>query len=452
MATDEHQKTKIEKALSSAKKLQELLNINNSSIIIPADRKVTNAISVTLAELISLIEDSYNYQNTEHYANIKKTLYELESLISMNYMHTTGNESNKLLTLKNDIHELVGLYVSGGVYDSKNLENIINGKIKQLEKKQSVTMAEIEKAVTDYKKQFNHYEQQINISANKKLAETHDQLTAVQIETMGKISAKELDILNLANKAQQEIHSAISDVNQKINAATAVSANTAKTIFNEIKAECLTDMQKDIKSHIKIFVDEHRKLNRLLEVAGNDILAKDNIKQAEQERKEANYLRNTGFAFLLAAVIYIAVEISLLVHGSSEVTLERVLIRLIVTLVLMIPSAYLLKESARHRSDERTFRKKGIHLATIDSYLANFDDASKLDIKRQLTANFFDNKDTVIDYSTVPDMNSSLVSIIEALVEKVKTEDSAAKFKKPEQEATSPSSTNITNQQLTPHK
>ncbi|MGL6400021.1 hypothetical protein ACSZMI_19685 [Aeromonas veronii] len=49
-------------------------------------------------------------------------------------------------------------------------------------------------------------------------------------------------------------------------------------------------------------------------------------------------------------------------------------------------------------------------------------------------------------------MNSSLVSIIEAFIEKVKKEDLAAKFKKPEQETTSPSSTNVTPQQLTSHK
>ncbi|PSU80911.1 hypothetical protein CTM93_16515 [Photobacterium phosphoreum] len=55
--------------------------------------------------------------------------------------------------------------------------------------------------------------------------------------------------------------------------------------------------------------------------------------------------------------------------------------RWLVLLLLTIPGVYILKESSRHRSDERKYRKLGVQLATIDAYLSIFDDKEKIEIK-----------------------------------------------------------------------
>ncbi|WP_447837526.1 hypothetical protein [Aeromonas salmonicida] len=314
--------------------------------------------------------------------------------------------------------------------DSEKIDNIISGRLKQLEQKQKNILSMMDRTLEQHQVKISDRERSFNITLNNKVDEANAMISSTQIDALNKITEKETELISSAAEIQQKINIACNKAEWTISNAANSSANTVKTILDEIKSECLTDMQVGIKKQIKIFSDAHKKLNLLLEVAGSDILSKDNLKQAEQERKEANFLRNVGFGFLVVAVIYIAIEVGLLVHGAADVTLEKILIRLIVTLVLMIPSAYLLKESARHRADERSFRKKGIHLATIDSYLANFDDASKLDVKRQLTANFFDNNDTVVDYSTVPDMNSSLVKLLEALVEKAKKEEPSTQYPK----------------------
>ncbi|MFQ2502175.1 hypothetical protein ACK31U_20075 [Aeromonas caviae] len=410
----------IDRALTSAHDLYESISSINNENLSEINLRNLKAIILNLEYLINFIATAYENQNSEHYLNIKNNF---DSIDIFRLRDLIGNSSviyKQFSELKNNVYELVGFHLKWSEFSNKEQDSLINGKLKQLEKKQNAVLSDIEKVTINHKKEMQQNEQQFNVNIRNKFTEMHGVLTDTQIDALEKITAKEKDIINSASKIQQDINNTLLDVDKKILDAVIASSNTAQAEFNKIKSESLTEMQSGIMNQIRIFSNAHKKLNQLLEVAGNDILAKDNLKQAEQERKEADFLRNTGFIFLVAAVIYIAIEIGLLVHGNTEVTIEKILIRLIVTLVLMIPSAYLLKESARHRADERNFRKKGIHLATIDSYLANFDDASKLDVKRQLTANFFDNNDSVIDYSTVPDMNASLVKILEAFVDKIK--------------------------------
>ncbi|UNU30558.1 hypothetical protein [Aeromonas hydrophila] len=430
----------INRALTSAHEIHDSVSSINSKNLSEIDVEKFNSIILNLEYLINFIATAYENNNAEHYLNIKNTFDSIDSIGIDRLISLVRNPSelyNKFSELKVNVYELVEFHIKRSEFSNKEQDSFINGKIKQLEKKQNTVLSDIERVAMNHKREMQHNEQEFNVSINNKFSEMHGALTNTQVDALEKITAKEKDIINAASKIQQDINNTLLDVDKKILDAVIASSNTAQTEFNKIKNESLTEMQSGIMNQIRIFSNAHKKLNQLLEVAGNDILAKDNLKQAEQERKEADFLRNTGFVFLVAAVIYIAIEIGLLVHGNTEVTIEKILIRLIVTLVLMIPSAYLLKESARHRADERNFRKKGIHLATIDSYLANFDDASKLDVKRQLTANFFDNNDSVIDYSTVPDMNTSLVKILEAFVDKMKKENPGIPSTTPTPEASS---------------
>jgi hypothetical protein len=132
--------------------------------------------------------------------------------------------------------------------------------------------------------------------------------------------------------------------------------------------------------------------------------------------------------------MYIACEIIGMMNTPSNVNIENVMIRVIVTFILMLPSIYLLKESSRHRADERKFRKTGINLATIDSYLANFDDISKVDIKRKLTPKFFDNGEQTVDYSTVPDIQAIVEKTIDSLMSNKKEANKNSNVTQPKEQ------------------
>ncbi|ENO3979200.1 hypothetical protein ACBI01_003393 [Aeromonas veronii] len=389
----------------------------------------------------SLMGSAIDYKRLGEYSIAKEIIDSFSSIRSI-FNSNSRVVSTKLKyffeeldkTIKPVIIAIDNYNIEAIARENTKIENSISGRLKQLEQKQKNTLSAMEKMLEQHQVKISERERLFHKNLNNIIDEANATISSTQIETLNKITEKETELIASTTEMQQKINDARQVAEWKISESVDSSFRTAKKALDDLKSECLTDMQIGIKKQIRIFSEAHKKLNSLLEVAGSDILSKENLQQAEQERKEADYLRKAGFGFLVAAVIYIAIEVGLLIHGDSDVTIERVLIRLIVTLVLMIPSAYLLKESARHRADERNFRKKGIHLATIDSYLANFDDASKLDIKRQLTANFFDNNDSVVDYSTVPDMNTSLVKLLEALVEKAKKEEPATQYPKAAQE------------------
>ncbi|KXU80805.1 hypothetical protein LCR_12040 [Aeromonas enteropelogenes] len=303
-----------------------------------------------------------------------------------------------------------------GHIDTNKIDNIIEGKLKQLEKRQSTLLANINEMTNNYEKTISDYERKLAISFNKKLEEFDNIFSSRSREELEKINKINTDLIGNINDGQQKImtirHMAEKDLIDSINTAQV----DAKNLLVDMKHSTLIEINKRIKSEISIFLTANKQLNKLLSAAGTDLLAKDNLAQAERERSAANWLRGFGVILLFFAVSYIAYEVVQLMKDSASATLENVMIRIVITFVLMLPSIYLLKESSRHRADERKFRKTGINLATIDSYLSNFDEISKVDIKRQLTANFFDNGEKIVDYSTVPDIQSIVEKTIETLM------------------------------------
>lgn len=300
---------------------------------------------------------------------------------------------------------------------------LIDGKIKQLEKRQSTLLNKLDEMFNSNEKTFSDYERKLTLTFNKKLEEFDNVLSArirSDIERTNKASS---DIIEISSNTQQAIHSKASELEASLIASINVSQLHARNEYSELKNDTLIEINKRIKNEISIFINANKQLNKLLSAASNDVLAKDNLAQAERERTSANWLRFFGVLFLFCAVLYMAYEIVGMMNDISSVTIENVMIRVIITFVLMLPSIYLLKESSRHRADERRFRKTGINLATIDSYLSNFDETSKTDIKRQLTANFFDNSEQIVDYSTVPDIQTIIEKTIDNLMAK-KNEDS----------------------------
>ncbi|WP_156476478.1 hypothetical protein [Aeromonas enteropelogenes] len=320
---------------------------------------------------------------------------------------------NELLSIMKNLDQTELIF---GHIDTNKIDNIIEGKLKQLEKRQSTLLANINEMTNNYEKTISDYERKLAISFNKKLEEFDNIFSSRSREELEKINKINTDLIGNINDGQQKImtirHMAEKDLIDSINTAQV----DAKNLLVDMKHSTLIEINKRIKSEISIFLTANKQLNKLLSAAGTDLLAKDNLAQAERERSAANWLRGFGVILLFFAVSYIAYEVVQLMKDSASATLENVMIRIVITFVLMLPSIYLLKESSRHRADERKFRKTGINLATIDSYLSNFDEISKVDIKRQLTANFFDNGEKIVDYSTVPDIQSIVEKTIETLM------------------------------------
>jgi hypothetical protein len=189
-----------------------------------------------------------------------------------------------------------------------------------------------------------------------------------------------------------------------------ISDDINQTIERELELS-----QDKIDVHIDDFRNMNVEIHNLLGVAGSDVLANNHLKQADNEKKVADILRLIGFIVLALATVFACFEINRFVDEINDISMKFVIVRLLIVFLLTTPGIYILKESSRHRSDERKYREVGIQLATINSYLDSFSSDEKSQIKRNLTTNFFGSKQADVDTSSVPDMQK----IVEKLVDTV---------------------------------
>ena len=160
----------------------------------------------------------------------------------------------------------------------------------------------------------------------------------------------------------------------------------------------------------------NKQLQIQLNLVTNETLSNRNIHQAEDEKKTADKLRTLGiFWFSILSIISLS-YFCILLFTKTDHDLTMLIFRWLVLLLLTIPGVYILKESSRHRSDERKYRKLGVQLATIDAYLSIFDDKEKIEIKKSLLSNFFSSEETKIDFSSVPDLLKTFEKIQDTIL------------------------------------
>lgn len=221
---------------------------------------------------------------------------------------------------------------------------------------------------------------------------------------------EKLDFLHTAinnkNNSRREIE--LSKIQSKL---TSEFNEKIQVIYSEALSNFSPKIEKQIDESNKIIKDEINKFDEInkqlqiqLNLVTNETLSNRNIHQAEDEKKTADKLRTLGiFWFSILSIISLS-YFCILLFTKTDHDLTMLIFRWLVLLLLTIPGVYILKESSRHRSDERKYRKLGVQLATIDAYLSTFDDKEKIEIKKSLLSNFFSSEETKIDFSSVPDL------------------------------------------------
>lgn len=185
--------------------------------------------------------------------------------------------------------------------------------------------------------------------------------------------------------------------------------------IEELVGEELKRSKKKIDNHVADFKSVNAEVHSLLEISSSDVLANNHLQQAKDEKKIADFLRLSGFIFLAAATIFACFEINKLIDKAGEISIMFVFVRLLIIFLLTTPAIYILKESSRHRSDERKYRNIGIQLATVNSYLDSFSAVEKGQIKKDLTASFFGNSEAKVDTSSVPEMQKIVEKLIDTI-------------------------------------
>ncbi|MFA7256606.1 MAG: hypothetical protein WC047_03425 [Kiritimatiellales bacterium] len=196
-----------------------------------------------------------------------------------------------------------------------------------------------------------------------------------------------------------------------------------ETITNEIK-NLVTD-QKTTLSNLstklnaqgnQLITEMENKKNaaaKVLDVSTNVAVSGGYGKYASQEKIAAEVFRGIALIFMCALIYgaYRTIEIALHI---DTIDWRLLAVRAITTFTLTIPAFYAVKESNKHRTTERRYRKMQLELAAVDPYLELLEKGKRDVIKEELSKRFFAQPE-ISDNTADVDANS-LLDIIKQVI------------------------------------
>lgn len=229
--------------------------------------------------------------------------------------------------------------------------------------------------ISNYKKDFNYY--------SKLNAESYEKLTS--------------ELIKIANDSELSLGRKVPELTE------AIKKELAFTIIE--KSNEIELLRKTVKADEIAFRSLFEEMKKLYKIAGDGKLSDQNIKQADEEKTAADKMRLFGVGLLFVLIGFAAWFLVLLTELPANTSyLSWFLPRFLTLTFCSMPAIYLLKESASHRHKENLYRQRGTQLATLGSYLADFNnDDKRMDVKSELIKNFYSFNDGKADTSNVPD-------------------------------------------------
>ncbi|MFZ2853069.1 MAG: hypothetical protein WAZ34_03030 [Rhodocyclaceae bacterium] len=153
----------------------------------------------------------------------------------------------------------------------------------------------------------------------------------------------------------------------------------------------------------------------LIGVASGNIISGSYEKSAIIEKKMADYLRY-GSLFCMLAIVSV-VGVSFFETTADSFILESSIFRLIFTISLSIPAAYLARESAKHRLQQYSHLQTSLDLKAITPYIASLPPADQHRLKSEIANRLFaaKNHDQLRQESYPLNIHEILVTLLNKL-------------------------------------
>ncbi|HIF9190959.1 TPA: hypothetical protein ACX6PF_000122 [Photobacterium damselae] len=397
---------------------------------IKAPLNIRNDISTLITELtilINVIHESISFfenENEKYYLlqdyNTKSIEKTLSSIINNKELYTLDE---LLIERINNIHSI---WIAVMENNDSTTTNKLKGYIDQLYKRQSeinsnvkninesirnISESEISRIEREAKRQTNR----LNIQAKEYESKILNEVTS-------SFSKEKI-------KLQEEQQRLTIELQETINKNTDEAFESKKKIIIEhidFKAESLLDKVKSdvdslserVSEQVNEFCILNDTLRKTLSYVSSDILADSSLKQAEQEKKTADNLRSLGIIWLMFSIILfiLTFDYDKLIDSQGTPQYTLIILRSFFLVIGITPGFYLLRESARHRTDERRYRQKGIQLATIDGYFSEFESDERNKAKKELSKNYFHAMDFFVDSSAVDNTQTKYDKIFDKVI------------------------------------
>ncbi|EHA15431.1 hypothetical protein [Halomonas sp. HAL1] len=183
-----------------------------------------------------------------------------------------------------------------------------------------------------------------------------------------------------------------------------------------------SDVKKRIESVDSLYSEaqlnleeKQNSVDNLLGTISEGVIARDYDSSAIEEKKMADWLRFSSLGCM--AVIAVIIGFSLYETTIESFDWENASFRLVFTILLSAPAAYLARESAKHRQQQYTHLQTSLDLKAISPYLASLPIEEQHRLKSEIANRLFVPRDSTTVGADLYPINSHeiLIKLLEKL-------------------------------------
>lgn len=269
-------------------------------------------------------------------------------------------------------------------------------------------------ALTTRLRRFESSYESLQLLIDKSQKSIDSQVSQIVEQTDNSLRALKTESVNQTNDVRVSLRSFQLSLEQKLESKSSSIQTNLESNVEEMINRRITDIE-DAKNQATAdsiaFRSLYEEMREMYQIAGKGELQRYNLEQAKEEKIEADRLRNYGGIAMLLPLFIAGFIFYDLVFAKPEFTMGWVMTRFLTLSIFSMPMLYALKESANHRYRENLYRQRGTQLATLGSYLDDFDLERKIVLKSELAKNFYSVNTGKADTSHIPDPTAQIKEV-----------------------------------------
>jgi hypothetical protein len=155
------------------------------------------------------------------------------------------------------------------------------------------------------------------------------------------------------------------------------------------------EFDKSVSEYLSKAEEKHQAILDLYELTAGDSVGAGYLKNANDERDQANFWRGAAIAFIIATVAWTTVSyfLGLSPTDDSNIFWAKIIKAISITGVLLFGAAYSAKQSNAHRLNEKRTRWFALEVKAIDPFISSLNSEDQKALKTKLSERLFGQRD-----------------------------------------------------------
>ena len=192
------------------------------------------------------------------------------------------------------------------------------------------------------------------------------------------------------SEAQERRASEYSEWRNAIEEKTATAINALIEKSREDLSAAATNFSQQIDGILGEAKEKHAAILSLYELTAGDSVAAGYLKNAEDEKEQANLWRWISIGFISATSLWLLFVWGYAAYvGAANIGWQQIVMSALLTGVLLYGAAYSSQQSTRHRNNEKRTRWFALEVKAIDPFISSLGEEERNQLKRLLSEKLF---------------------------------------------------------------